>query len=501
MPLLAKARLDRGWCDWLSGDIAAAKVDFQEAAGHLPFSQDQAVARFKLADAQFFLKDFAGAASNYSLVLARYDTIPEVTNALFDLALYQIAEAGIHRGGNEGAEEARAAVEKILRRYPASYFGDRGSLLLGEDLNRKYDYTEAREVFTNMLQESPHSPLLPEVEFAIARTYDQEGQWKMAIHGYQQWVTNYPGATNLLPEVEFHLALAYRKAGHASNALAGFTNFIARYASNSNSLVPWARNCVADYYYNQGEFIQAEKNYEQLSQDPGAGELAYEAQFWAGKSALARQGIDEAIGYFINLVKQTNAPQPLIDRTYFALGDALFQQFLANPTNAASKSYVYQAVAAVSTCTNGAPTNAIAIEALGRLGDYYRAWADKNSDNTNYAIARQMYETIVAFPAADMSVATRCQAEVGLGLIAEKLGQPQEALAHYLKVLYLSPGRFDPYWVERAGEFAARVCEEQQHWHEAVKVYDRVTNAVPAMRPVLEKRRAAAQARWDAAGN
>jgi hypothetical protein len=54
--------------------------------------------------------------------------------------------------------------------------------------------------------------------------------------------------------------------------------------------------------------------------------------------------------------------------------------------------------------------------------------------------------------------------------------------------------------MEQAGEAAARICEQQQHWQEAVKVYDRVKEAVPAMRPLLEKKRAAAQARLEAGG-
>ena len=88
-PLLGKARLDRGWCHWLAGNVPAARVDFEEATAHLPYSPDLAVARFKLADAQLFLKDYEGAAVNYGLVLT--NKIPEVTNALFDLALYQLA--------------------------------------------------------------------------------------------------------------------------------------------------------------------------------------------------------------------------------------------------------------------------------------------------------------------------------------------------------------------------------------------------------------------------
>jgi len=494
--LLPKARLDRGWCYWLATNIAPAKADFEFAAVHLPVSEDQAVARFKLADAQFLQQDYAGAAGNYNLVLSTYDKFPSVTNALFDRALYQIAEADFRRGDTEGAREA---VTKILKWYPVSYFGDRGLLLMGEDLNRKPDYASARAVFTNLLEHSPHSPLAPEVQYAIARTYDHEGNWNEAIRHYNQWETNNAG-DSLRPEVEFHLALARAKAGLTNNALAGFTNFVARFPSNA--LAPWALNSVADYYYNQGDFSSAEKNYQKLFQTyPGAGELAYQAQFWAGKAALAWQGTEQARGYFVNLVKDTNAPPALVEQSWFALGDTRFQQFQDNPTN---KTWLDEAIAAMSKLTNGAPTNAISVEALGRLGDYQMYWADlqwaaTNRDTNSYAAARQMYETIIGFPATSVSVPARSQAEVGLGRIAEQQLQPQQALAYYYKVLYSDPARSDPYWVERAGESAARICEDQQHWVEAFKVYDRVLEIVPALRPVLEKKKAAAQARLDAA--
>jgi TolA-binding protein len=488
-PLLAKARLDRGWCYWLSTNIPAAKVDFEEAAAHLPFSQDQAVARFKLADAQFFLKDYAGAARNYGLVLTLYDKLPEVTNSFFDLALYQMAEADIQRGDEEGA---RAAVDKILRWYPGSYFGEQGSLLMGEDLTRKYDYAGARKVFLDLRERSPHSPLLAAVEYAIARTYDYEGNWNAARAQYKQWEINHAGDA-LLPEVEFHLALACGKAGRTNEALADFTRFIARFPNNP--LTPWAQNCVADDYYNRSDFISAEKIYQELSKNSGAGDLAYQAYFWAGKSALARSDIKEAHDHFVDLVNLTNAPLTLVTNGYLALGDTLFQEYLSSPTN---EVYLREAIAAVEECTNGAPSNAIAVEALGRLGDYYFQWAALGTNT--YAAAKQMYETIVKFPPASVSMAARSQALVGLGLVAEQQHQFDQALSNYCIVVYSSLDRFDPYWLERAGEYAARICEEQQHWNQAVKVYERVLEAVPALRPVLEKKIAAAQTRWDAAG-
>jgi TolA-binding protein len=487
--LIPKAHLDRGWCYWAKGDTARAKPDFEAAASDLPYSEDQAVARFKLGDAEFAAHDYAGALSNYNEVLQRYDKMASVTNELFDQALYQIVEADINLGDDKGAQ---AAADKILRWFPRSNLGDRGLLLVGEKLNR-------REVFMDLLKRSPKSPLAAEVEYDIARTYDHEGDWNAAIRHYDGWVTNHPGDP-LLPEVEFYRALANARAGKGTNALMDFTNFVARFPSNS--LAPWAQNWVADYYYNQQAYPLAEISYQELSQNfPQAGDLAYQARFWAGRTALANQEILDARKYFLTLVNDTNTPPGLAAQAFFALGDVAFLQFQANfQANPTNVTFLTDAINAVSKLTNGAPTNAIAVEALGRLGDYYMHYADLKSDTNVYANAVQMYTTILSFPATEVSVADRSQAEVGLGLVAEKEQLPRLALAHYFHVLYeYDANNFDPYWVETAGEYAARVCESQQQWDQAVNAYRRVLEAVPSLAPVLEKRIAAAQGRAEAA--
>jgi tetratricopeptide (TPR) repeat protein len=86
-----------------------------------------------------------------------------------------------------------------------------------------------------------------------------------------------------------------------------------------------------------------------------------------------------------------------------------------------------------------------------------------------------------------------------LGVVAEKEHFPRQALAHYARVLYeYDPNNFDPYWVETAGEYAARVCEEEQQWAQAVKTYRRVLDAVPSLAPILDKRIRADQVRAEA---
>jgi len=497
-PLVAQAHLDRGWCYWAETNMAGAKADFQQAAHLLPPSPEQAVARFKLADAEFHQNDYGAALTNYNLLLQQYASVESVTNGLFDQALYQIVQASLALGDQTGAE---AALRKLLDRYPNSLFGDRGQLLIGE--SRTNDYAKARRVFNELLARSPQTPLLPDVQYAIARTYEQEGNWPEALREYDRWVSRHAtNAPSLLPRVEYSRALAYGKAGMETNALALFTNFVARFPSNS--LAPWAQNWVADYYFNQGDNQSAEKNYQLLYQTfPNAGDFPYQARLMAGRAALAGQRAADARAYFSDLVASTNAPASLTNQGWFALGDTTLQQFQDNPTNT---TYLSDAITAFSKLTNGAPTNALAVLAYGRLGDCYMQWADKQwemkHDPKVYAEAAQMYQTVLSFPATNVDVATRSQAEVALGRVAEQQAQPQQALAHYSKVLdEMDPDHFDPFWVEQAGVAAAHLYERQQQWDTAIKVYQRVLKAVPSLRAALNKAINAAQTAADKARN
>ncbi|MGD0812171.1 MAG: tetratricopeptide repeat protein [Verrucomicrobiota bacterium] len=498
-PLVAQAHLDRGWCYWAETNLISAKADFQEAANLLPFSPEQAVARFKLADAEFSTSNYSAALADYNLLLQQYANVESVTNGLFDQALYKIVQANLAVGDSAGAE---AASWKILDWFPNSLFGDRAQLLIGE--SKKYDYDMARQVFNKLLERSPKTPLRPEVEYAIARTYEQQGNWPEALREYDHWVSHYDSNSPLLlPRVEYARALVYGKAGMETNALALFTNFVARFTNSP--LAAWAQNWVADYYFNQGDSQLAEENYQLLYQKKfsDAGELPYEARLMAGRAALAGQRPVEAAQYFRDLVNIANAPTNLVAQGYFALGDTFLQQFLDNPTNG---TFLNEAITAISHLTNGAPTNALAAQAYGRLGDCYMQWADKQweleHDPKVYTEAVQMYQTLLSLPATNVDVTAWSQAEVALGRVAEQQDQPRQALAHYANVLDdLDPDHFDPFWVEQAGKAAARIYEQQQQWDTAIKVYRRVLRAVPSLRPALEKAIAAAQRDADKARN
>jgi len=495
-PVVGRAYLDFGWLCWTETNalgartnVAAARAHFSQALSRLPHSEAQAVARFKLGDADLFDHLYSDARSNYDAVTADYRDLPSVTNKLFDLALYKILETSIALGDQPRAGDA---LSKILAWYPVSLFGGQGSLLLGDDNVRKGNYRVAREDFAKLTN---NPAFRTSAEYAFARTFDLDGQWSNAIPLYEQWIASNP-RDPLLAQVEYDRALACYRAGQTTNALSLMTNFVTRFASNN--LAPWAQNWIADYYFNlpdaQGAQM-AEKNYQELYLKwPAAeGDLAYYARFMAGKSALLRQDTREAISdYFVPLADDPHTPPGILSQAYYALGDAFFAQFLANPTNAA---HLDHAIAALSKLTNGPSTNAMAPLAFGRLGDYY-------FQGNDFAGASQMYSNALACAPAiadeTARAATSSQAEIGLGQIAYRQHRLDEALTHFDHALY---NQTDPVWIAQAGQAAAQICEDQKHWEAAKKIYDRVLEAAPALRPTLEKKIAAVQRNMDSQQN
>ena len=493
-PYLPKAFLARGWCRWAAGNWEAARADFQVATERLPVSEEQAVARFKLADARFKLSDYAGALSDYGLVLERYGQLPAVRSALFDQALYQIVRSALAAGNREASENA---LKKILDWYPNSYYSDRATLLAGQDLNRRGSPVEARKLFLDFLRQFPGAALAPEIRLAVAQTWLQESQWNEAIDAYAQWLVDFP-AHLLAPRAEFSRAMALLEVGRETNAVASLTNFVARYPANE--LAPLAQNCVADFYWNHDDFQEAEKNYQLVRKFNPSRELSARAWFMAGRSAYARQGINEARDYFSQLVSDTNTPPTVVAESWSALGDAIFEQFLVNTNklpNEAREGTFVEAISAFNHVVNDFPKSPLVPRAWGRIGDCHRQWALLKQDNKAFKDSLNAYSNVLS--AAQSEPSLRAEASVAIGDIHEKLLQPKAALESYARVFYAEDDGAGAFWMSEAGQGAARVCESQGEFDQAIKIYQRLLNRFPALRPALDRKIDAARQHLESA--
>ncbi|HKS38770.1 MAG TPA: tetratricopeptide repeat protein [Verrucomicrobiae bacterium] len=520
--LAGKASLNRGWCFWEEGQntastnrIAEGLAAFRGAAEILPRSEDQAVARFKWADCQFVLTDYAGAVTNYWQVVTNYADLSGVKESLADFALFQVIRASIDLGDLAGASRA---VERILADYPDGFFGGRGVLLYGQALNRQ-DATarelilNARRLFDDFCRRFPASPLVPEIELAVARTYEHEGDWKEAIHHYDRWVTNHAGHASL-PRAQFDRAWSYYREGNETQAFNLFTNYVAQF--ETSSMAPLAQYWIGEYYLRQEKYDLAELDFQKIFKNTNwpPTELTFRARMMAGRAAYFRQGYPAAIGYFTNLINDPSPlmPAALLPEAYFAYADTFigYAEAVVGATNALDN--YREAIVVLKAITAKYPTNRLALLAWGRMGDCYLQWATVEPKAYEDAVAA--YSNVIRSDLAD--IAARSQAEVGIGhveaglaralekqagqaspsdrerLLVERTRLLNEALGRYLNVALAKNLRAseqaNPSWVKEATLYAARLAKDQQRWDVAANLYRGLIDAVPALRRMWEAR-------------
>jgi outer membrane protein assembly factor BamD (BamD/ComL family) len=504
-PLLGKALLNQGWCFWLDGRISESRGAFEAAVQRLPFSADQAIARFKLADAQLQLWDFAGATTNYLAVVENFASVPEVKTNLFESALYQTVRAALEAGDMASATNA---VGRILAWYPTSFLAGRSALLAGQGLGQRGDSRTARQILSDYLKQWPDSSNRPEVELAIARTHEQENNWADAVGQYDAWVarfTNHPAR----PQAEYNRALANYWAGRETNALALFTNLAAQFPTNE--LAPLAQYWVADYFSRHDDPRSAEENYQLLFQRWPASDLTYQARLMAGRAAVARQSYADAIRYFTNLTSDLNCPPGLKAHALFEWGDAA-TRLESTDTNKPLANFE-EAIRIFSKLQQLYPTNDLAPLARGRMGDCYLQLAA--SDSTQYEVVAQAYQQVM--DAANAGITARSQAEVGLAAVLDKQGSKksepeqtqsrQRAFEHYLNVVYeknLRDGeKADPFWLKKAGLEAAKLAEELQMWEQLGKddgLCDYLSKILPPLARSFEAKKLKAKAHLNSPG-
>lgn len=481
-PLLGKAQSNLGWCYWLALDYTNSQAAFARAVTLLGPSVDQASALFKLGDAQYQLANYDGAIASYDTLVTRYADWPAVRTNLCEHALYQIVRASLDA---EKLSSATNSLAKMLTWFPAGLYTDRAVLLTGQEMGQRYPVV-ARQLYCDFARAATNSPLLPELQLAIAHTYEGENNWDEAIRQYDTWLatfTNEPAAGR----AEYSRAWAYYKAGHETNALSLFTNFVARFPTNQYA--PLAQWWVADYFYSANNPQQAEMNYKAIWENWPSCPLVYPARMMAGRTAIPRQAWATAATYFRALINDPKCPPYLKAQAYFALGDT----FLSQPSNEKLNDF-QQAFNAFDQVCKNYPTNPIATLAWGQKAICSLLSARTSQD---YTPVTNAFQAVINSPEADATA--RSIAEVGLGFTLEKIADSKTdaaksellsaAMHHYQRVFYgsqengfLRPGESpDVFWTRKAGMEIGRLAEQLQMREQAINVYRRLQEMFPPL--------------------
>ncbi|HXT13217.1 MAG TPA: tetratricopeptide repeat protein [Candidatus Angelobacter sp.] len=488
-PFAGKAYLDQGWCLWQQTNYAASQFAFSNAAVRLPFSEEQAEARFKWADAQFELKDYAAALMNYNAVAEKYGSLPEAEDRHFiERALYQAARAALNE---RNMVAAGSALKNILTWYPNGFAGPSALLLTGQGLTEQKDPAAARELFAEFEKLYPANPLLSEVRLAIARTYEEERKWDEAIAHYHSWMNDYRPGHSLMPVVKFSVAWDEYMAGRETNALIQFTNFIAHFPTNE--LAARAQYWTGDFYFRHGDYFTAEFNYQLVFQNTNwpSSDLICEARMMAGRSAMMRFDYRAAISYFTNLWSP-DCPLDLQVQATIAYADATISRDSTNKT-----ADLNEAIGVLKTIPQKEPGTWQAAQAWGRIGDCYFALGAK--DPVQYTNAANAYLTVIDSPAAMPDARSEARFKLGTTMenqAALKTGDEQtellkQALDQYVDTFFKGlndSSRPSPLWTKKSGMAAAQLAESLQKWQVAYNLYKQLKELLPVQATICQKK-------------
>ncbi|HEX4264765.1 MAG TPA: tetratricopeptide repeat protein [Verrucomicrobiae bacterium] len=490
-PLVGKAYLDKGWCLWSQGKIGDSQEAFSNAVERLPFSEEQAEARFKWADTQFQQQRFADAVTNYNFIAAKYEPLEEAkAHHLIERALYQSGRGALEE---TNLVAAMSALKNILEWYPDGFAGPSSLLLTGQGLAGQNDPTGARKLFSEFEERYPTNSLLPEVRLAIARSYEKEGNWDAAITNYSAWTEAFP-RHYLMPQAKFSVAWDQYMAGRETNALTLFTNFIVHFPTNE--LAARAQWWVGDFYFRQGDYVAAENNYQLVFQNTNwpPSELTYRARLMAGSSAMARFAYKQAISYFTTLLTP-DVPREFQDlqvQATMAYADATISQDSTNKTQDLN-----EAIQSLKTIPQTQPDTWQAAQAWVKIGDCYFDLGARDPDQ--YTNAAAAYCRVFESPHALSSAKNEARFKLGATIekqAALKTGADQtallkQALNQYVDSFY--EGLHDseapsPFWTKKSGLQAAQLAESLQEWQSAYDIYKQLKDLLPVLAPVCEKK-------------
>jgi TolA-binding protein len=491
-PLLGKGQLDLGWCLWQEQDWAGCQAACQAALEHLPPSLDQATARFKLADAQFEQKNFVGALTNYSAIVERYAAFPEVQTNLVERALYQKVRAGLD-GGDLAA--ASNAVFQILACFPKGFLTDRATLMAGQAISRHRHPDAARELFTRFAQLAPDAQLLPQIDLAVASTYEQENKLPEAIWQLTRWRERYTNCP-ARPQAQYSLALDYSLSGNQTNAFMLFTNFVAAFPPNQ--LTPLAFWWIGSHYFNHGAYLDAEREFKSIfDTNFPPSDLSYPARMMAGRAAFSLADWSDAIKYFTNLINDASCPADLRLQAMFAYADTLMSR---EPTNRVDDCKT--AIQVLGRICQEYPTNQHVFLAYGQKANCHLQWAALTHQYDDLTNALQAYQHVIDTTNADVNA--RSMALVGQANVLQKQAEQktgpekkallESALNKYLAVFEgnLRDGeKAESFWVKKAGlELATLLTEpsEVQNWKQALSVYEHLKKDLPVLGPSLQRK-------------
>ncbi len=231
---------------------------------------------------------------------------------------------------------------------------------------------------------------------------------------------------------------------------------------------PHVRLWLAGMSFNRGQYEQAEAEFTTLAQKAEAVEVRIQAQYYAGRAALARKAYTNALEHFnaaLDLAGENGEETLAMDyvqESLFYKGDAQTELDRFD-----------EAIVTFNRFITQYPESYLRYAAVGRRGDCQFTLGESNQER--YLEALDSYRQVTE--ANSVRADVQLQAQYKLGRTQMALEREEEAFRTYQQVMdrYLKEkdrmGSDAGIWFVRAVTDAAQAREDREEFREAVRIY------------------------------
>lgn len=155
-------------------------------------------------------------------IILQYPEQPNLIGIQFSLASIYDQQMG-------QSDQALYIYQRIIQQYPADKSLGQVYLAMGNVYFKQNRYVEARAHFTKVLENYRNDgDAAINAQTAIAKSYENEGNWTKALNEYQWIVENYPNSMPAL-NIPLYVANYYQKTDQQNLARTAFENAIRHY--------------------------------------------------------------------------------------------------------------------------------------------------------------------------------------------------------------------------------------------------------------------------------
>jgi len=450
------ALYSKAWCLWELGRYAEAALAFEKAYNALSNQALREQSLIKSADSYYMNGQYRLAATAYEKAMSEFMRSPEYPDMM-----YQTAESYARAGDSTNAV---AYLLRIVASFPDKDIAQVSMKRLARFYEEQKKWDNAISTLDEFLVRFKQSDRYPEVMFDRAMLYYRLARYQDSLTDFERLREEFPD-TPVAMRADFMRGWCLYQLGDTARAIQIGNKFLSR--NKDSEWAPEVAFWLAEHEFNTLNYGVAESNFVAIAKSSPSNYLAEKSVYWAGRSAVEQKAYRRAIDYFTQLTRQyTNSV--LIPEARFAQGDALTEigDFAG-------------AILAYEEIIKLYPGSPLVVRALGRIGDCQFTLGSDRPERYQDSIAS--LRAVLTHPMVTRDLAL--QAEYKLARAYEKLGRSEEAVNHYLNVVYdWLAGReagipVDEVWFVRSAFSAATLKESTQAWGDAITIYNRVIDS------------------------